>query len=353
MDNLSARLGADILAVPYGYEADMQNALLRGEPSTFYFDESFAEKIAGVDGVATASPQLYIATLNADCCAWPIQIIGFDESTDFVVKPWLSKTFGDKLAEGEIVVGSNINAKPGKKLRFFGKNYTVAAKLDKTGMGFDTSIFMDLESARAAAKDEARARQKPVSAKERQISSVAAKIDDGYDVKTVANNILQSYAIEGVDVVASKSIIADVAGSLRGLSVYIYVLSGALWALAIGVLLLVFSVTLNARKREFSIYRVLGAAKSTLVKIVIAEAAATGLLGTLAGMALAAAAFFPFQGYIRSVISLPFLLPPVGTILLIAALSFLISFASAPLAAFCVAAKLGKSEIDLSMREGE
>ncbi len=30
MNNLSKRLGADILAVPYGYEANIQSALLRG-----------------------------------------------------------------------------------------------------------------------------------------------------------------------------------------------------------------------------------------------------------------------------------------------------------------------------------
>ncbi len=91
------------------------------------------------------------------------------------------------------------------------------------------------------------------------------KIKDSYDVKDVANNILQAYAIEGVDVVVSKNMISDISGSLKGLSQYIYTLAAILWMLAVGVLIIVFSVTLNERKREFSIFRVLGASRSKLV----------------------------------------------------------------------------------------
>jgi cell division protein FtsX len=89
------------------------------------------------------------------------------------------------------------------------------------------------------------------------------------------------------------------------------------------------------------------------VRILLAEAMMTGLFGALAGMAAATLLFFPFQAYIRSLVSLPFLLPPVETILIVAALSFLISFVIGPLSALYAAIRLGKSEIDVSIREGE
>jgi putative ABC transport system permease protein len=36
MSSLQQRLGADLMVVPKGYEADMTGVLLRGEPSYFY-----------------------------------------------------------------------------------------------------------------------------------------------------------------------------------------------------------------------------------------------------------------------------------------------------------------------------
>jgi putative ABC transport system permease protein len=353
MDHLSKRLGADILAVPYGYEADLQSALLRGEPSTFYFDAGFTEKLAGVEGVAAASPQLYISTLRADCCAYPIQLIGFEETTDFVIQPWMSGVLKKPLANGEIVVGNSINARPGTKLKFFGNIYAVAARLDKTGMGFDTSIFMNFAAAREAAAASEHAQARPEAVDNSLISSVTIKIKDGYDGKAVANNILQAYAIEGVHVVVAKNMISDISGNLRGLSGYLYALAGVLWILAIGALILVFTATLSARRREFSIYRVLGAPKTKLMRLIFCEAALASLWGTVAGMGLAALIFFPFSSYIRSMLGLPFIQPPPAELLAVAALSFIISFSVGPIASAYAAIRLGKSEIYTTMREGE
>jgi putative ABC transport system permease protein len=147
--------------------------------------------------------------------------------------------------------------------------------------------------------------------------------------------------------------ISDISGNLRGLSVYIYVLAGVLWVLAIGVLILVFTVTLGARRREFSIYRVLGAPKTKLTWLIFCEAALTSLWGTLAGMGLAALIFFPFSSYIRSLLALPFLQPSLVKLLAVAALSFIISFCIGPIASAYAAIRLGRSEIYTAMREGE
>ncbi len=353
LNSLSKRMGADILAVPYGYEADIQSALLRGEPSTFYFDAGMAGKIAGVKGVAEVSPQLYIATLSAGCCSYPLQLIGFDPETDFVVQPWMSRSLKSPLADGKIVVGCNINAEAGQKLRFFDQTYSVAARLDKTGMGFDTSVFMNLATAKKAAQNSERIRKHPVAENANLISSVMVKIKNGYDVKDVANNILQAYAREGLHVVVAKTMISDISGSLRSLTAYIFILAGILWGLAIGVLIIVFSVTLNGRKREFSIYRVLGAPRSTLVRLILTESTLISLLGTAAGTVAAALVVFPFSTYIGSLLGLPYLQPSYGTILIVAGLSFLISLAAGPLASVYAAIKIGRCEIYTAMRENE
>jgi putative ABC transport system permease protein len=353
MDNLAQRMGADILAVPYGYEAELQGALLRGEPSTFYFDAGTTANVAAVAGVDRVSPQLYIATLRSGCCSYPIQLIGFDPKTDFIIQPWLSSTLNHVLADGEIVVGSSINAKAGQKLKFFGRTFPVAARLDKTGMGFDTSVFMNLVTATQVARESERLQAHPVAENGDLISSVTVKIKDGYDVKDVANNILQAQARAGVHVVVAKNMISDISGSLRGLTAYLWILAGFLWVLAVGVLLIVFSVTLNGRKREFNLFRVLGAPRSKLVRLILWESVLVSFWGTVAGTVVAALIVFPFSAYIGSRLGLPYLQPSYGILFTVAAVSFLISFSIGPLASAYAAVKIGASEIYTTMRENE
>ncbi|SHI03123.1 putative ABC transport system permease protein [Sporobacter termitidis DSM 10068] len=353
MNSLSKRLGADILAVPYGYEADIQSAMLRGEPSTFYFDAGVTEKVAGVEGVEDVSPQLYIATLSAGCCSYPLQLIGFDPETDFVIQPWMLNALDHPLADGEIVIGSSISAKVGQKLIFFNQTFSVTAQLDKTGMGFDTSVFMNLATAKQVARESERLKAHPVAENADLISSVMVKIKNGYDVKDVANSILQAYAKDGVHVVVAKNMISDISGNLRGLTTYIFILAGVLWALAVGVLIIVFSVALNGRKREFSIFRVLGATKSKLVRLILCESCLISIIGTVAGMLAAALVIFPFSTYISALLGLPYLQPSYGTLSAVAGLSLLISFAVGPLASIYAAVKIGRSEIYSTIKEGE
>jgi putative ABC transport system permease protein len=344
-------MGADILAVPYGYEADIESALLRGEPSTFYFDAGMAEKISGVDGVEDVSPQLYIATLNASCCAYPIQLIGFDPETDFAIQPWVSEALKSPLADGEIVIGNSLKAEAGQKLKFFNRAFKIAARLEKTGMGFDTSAFMNLNTAKQVARESERSQAHPVAKNADLISSVMVKIEGGYTSKDVANNILQTYAKEGVHVVVAKNMLSDISDSMQRLSIYIYMLAGFLWVLAVGVLIIVFSVTLNARKREFSIYRVLGAPKSKLVKLILCESAYISLFGAVIGIIAAALIIFPFSTYIVSLLGLPYLQPAYSVLVVVAVTSFLLSFGVGPLASVYAAIKIGKSEIYTAMRE--
>ncbi len=353
LEGLSKRLGADILVVPYGYEADIQNALLRGEPSTFYFDGKVVDRVAAVEGVGLISPQLYIATLNASCCTYPIQLIGFDPETDFIIQPWLSDTLDRPLADGEILVGGNIAAKAGQRLKFYDRNFSVAARLEKTGMGFDTSVFMNLSTAKKLAKESERIQSHPAAKDDTLISSAMVKIENGYDTKNVANAILQAYAKEGVAVVVSKNMLNDISAGLNGLSLYIYILAGILWLLAIIVLAVVFSVSLNERQKEFGIFRILGAPRSKLVKLLLCESIYIGILGAVAGIIAAALVVFPFSTYISSMMKLPYLQPSFGDVLIFGILSFLISLSVGPAASISVAVKIGKSETYTTMRENE
>ena len=82
ISGMADRLGADILIVPHGYEKNLEVALLRGEPSSFYLKVDLIDKIKDIQGIDAISPQLFIASLNAGCCSTKVQLIGFDQHSD-------------------------------------------------------------------------------------------------------------------------------------------------------------------------------------------------------------------------------------------------------------------------------
>ena len=145
--NTTDRMGADVIVVPDKNSKQLQESLFMGKPCTIYFDRQWVNKLQGVKGVNKISPQLYLATLEASCCESAVQLVAIDPETDFVIEPWL-KTQGDlELKKGQVVVGHEVTAKVGEKVTFYNVDFQVAAKLDKTGMGYDNSVFMSFDTA--------------------------------------------------------------------------------------------------------------------------------------------------------------------------------------------------------------
>ena len=136
LDSMRQRLGSDLMVVPHGNKTDIEGALLRGEPGTFYFKKQQTEDvISGTAGVSKASSQLFIASLSKGCCAFPVQLIGFDPNTDFVIAPWISVQLKKGLQDGQLVVGSLVDAKAGGTLTFFNQKLQIAASLTKPAWG--------------------------------------------------------------------------------------------------------------------------------------------------------------------------------------------------------------------------
>lgn len=153
LDAGMSRMGADILVVPEEYAAAGQTIILNGQPSSFFFARANLEKIAQVPGVAQASPQIYIATLVASCCAAPVQMIAIDPETDFTIAAWLRENQKVKLGKDDIIIGSSVIQIVGNDLMFYGHTFHVAGILKQTGMGIDNSVFTRFEDAYVMAEE--------------------------------------------------------------------------------------------------------------------------------------------------------------------------------------------------------
>jgi putative ABC transport system permease protein len=352
LESLSRRMGADALIVPYGYELTAKAALLRGEPSTYYMSAEILDKIRNFPGVREATPQFFLASLNSECCSEQVQILGFDPESDFLIQPWLrNKT--DKLNKDEIVAGAGITSLVGDKLFFFGQTYRIAAKMDSTGMGLDTSIFMPLPALYDLMKNN-QLLPRQLDNPERYISAVAIKVEPGLAPKAVVNQILRQYAIEyNLDKMITASLVSETARRLRDISASVYLAAAGVWLLALFVLSLVFSVTVSERKYELSLYRLLGAKRSWLGRLLLWEAFFLCAGGALGGIALAACIVFPFSTLIFSGLDLPHLDISGGEIAGYALLTLAIAEISGPLACLNTVWSLTRSDVYSSLREGE
>ncbi len=346
---LSGRLGADLIVVPAGYKADFEGVLLKGEPSSFYLPAGAKEKIEKLEGVAAVTPQLYVATLSASCCSYPVQIIGIDEPTDFLVKPWLRSQFKGELKDNTALVGGNIVGETGEQVHFFNQPIAIVGRLERTGMGFDATIFVNMDTAKMLAKESERLGPNKAAEKGR-ISCLMVKAEPNVDPSKLASYISKQFADEGLFAIVSKRFINDISANLGTLSALLYGTIAIVWLLSVLILALTFSALLRERKKELATLKILGAGKSFLNKTVLFEAGLIsfrgGLIGSLAGLC----GSMLWSSSISRSLNIPFqTLSVVGQVTLFL-FSLVIATAIAPLASYPALYKLGQSEIYLDFR---
>ena len=353
LGSLKARLGADLLVVPVGYDKGLEGILLKGEPAYFYFDKEVEEKIKGVQGVKEVSAQFFLTSANQDCCAVPVQFIGFDPKSDFSIQPWIEKSYSKSIKDGELVIGRDITLGENRELRFFGKNYLVAATLEKTGTSLDQAVYANMNTLFdlfAAAKDRGLKFTKNIDPT-KSISSVLVRLEDGFTADEVTHNIRASF--DGLQVIKSKSMVSSLAGNMQIFIVFLYVFSALFFVAALISLFVVFLLLANERKKEFAVLRSLGASSKKLAALVLTESALVCAIGGVAGTALSAAAIIPFSALIAKALRLPCLLPSVWTIFVSALLCVGLSLALGPAAAALEAVRAGRRELVYLIKDGE
>ncbi|WP_294612927.1 FtsX-like permease family protein [uncultured Gilliamella sp.] len=353
ISGMADRLGADILIVPHGYEKNLEVALLRGEPSSFYLKVDLIDKIKDIQGIDAISPQLFIASLNAGCCSTKVQLIGFDQHSDFVIKPWLQSQLSTPLTDNEVVVGAKISSQVGDEIKFFNHPFKIAAKMDSTGMGFDTSVFMTLQAARTLMQ-EAKLVEGDVDHFANYVSSVFIKVNPDYQPKDIVNQIMPKYAIDyNIDFVMTKGMISNISKWLNSFSTIVYSLSAIFWVLAIIVIFIIFSSMLNERKREISLLRILGASRLMLVKMLLRESLIISALGGIAGILIAAILLYAFSLLICQSIGLPCVNISLFDAIFYAVVVFILTLIIGPLSSIYSALSMTKFDTYSTLREGE
>lgn len=332
------------MVVPKGYEGQLENILLNGQPNYFYMDKSAEKTIRGIPGVKEASGQFYLTSLSESCCDFPIQIIGFEPESDFLIQNWAKKNVHPQKNAETIFAGSNISTYH-NEVKFFGQQHKITSRLSKSSTGMDNAIYADMETLQnifddAKSKGFGFISDGDTSTK---ISSVFVRLEEGAKPDSTALRI--KTALPELQVIAGSSFISNLAERISAFVIFPQALSILILLITIFTLGIVFSLIANERVREYSVLRVLGADGATLKKLLLFEAGAIGFFGAIIGIFISALIVLPFNLLISEKIGLPFSLSSPLVILAFVLISFAVTILAALLSVFYSAIKISKKEV--------
>jgi putative ABC transport system permease protein len=351
LDAGTSRMGADILVVPEEYASAGQTVILTGQPSSFFFDADNLEKISRIAGVAKASPQIYIATLHASCCAAPVQMIAIDPENDFTISPWLRENRGLKLGKDDIIIGNSIIQNVGNDLMFFGHTFHVIGILKKTGMGVDNSVFTRFEDAYVmAAESESKAVRK-VSIPPGKISAVLVKVDPGTSPAAVAREIEET--VPETKSITPNGLLAAVNGQLAAVRRLLTGATLATTVVSLPLLGFLSAMVAHERRKEVAILRALGAKKAFVTELMLAESCSLAVIGGLVGTGAASVVLLLFQDLIGLSLKIPFIMPSPGAFLIAGGTSLLLCAGIGGASSLYPAILINRSDPYDTIRRGE
>jgi putative ABC transport system permease protein len=280
IDAASRKLGADIVMVPADAMAKAEEFILESKKKDFYMDKEVYETVKSMPEVKAATYQIYLQTLESGCCSIVEgQVIAFDPATDFVITPWFS-TPPPPLNDSEVYIGSYVYEYLGliDTPTLFNHKVKVVAHLNKTGTGLDHGLFMRVKDLNKIS-EKAAGKYKPGD-----ISIVFIKLKEGVNIDDFKNKLAVQFP--NIGTMTRGSIGADVRATLQDITKVFSITILISSILAVLLAWSTFTALANERRREVGILRAIGAHKSHIMKMFLAEAAIISLIGGFIGIGI-------------------------------------------------------------------
>ncbi|MBI2831620.1 MAG: ABC transporter permease [Chloroflexi bacterium] len=351
LDSGLKRLGADILVVPEGAETKVETALLMGKPTEVWMPKENIQKVAGIPGVEAVSPQIFLASMfDSPCCAVSeMFIVVYDPSTDFTLTPWLEKNLGRGLAKGEVIGGTYIFVPEGEKyIELYGYDMTLMGVMEPTGTGIDQTLFMALDTAMDMAKSSVTTALETLKVNPDVISTIMVKVASEVNTHRVAIQIRKDTNLVAIE---SPRLFGAFRSQMNGLLWGFFAITVIVWAVAMVLIGIVFSMAANERRREMAVLRAVGATRNFIFRSVLTEAALLALGGAVAGIAVAAFSLYTFKDMIAGSLKMPFLFPSIPSFIGLFSAGVALAIISVTLSALIPATRLSRQELAIAMRE--
>lgn len=353
INNITSRIGADVIIVPDKFTQELRDSLFMGEPCTIYFEKSWIKKIQSVDSVYETTPQLYLSTMAATCCDAPVQLIAFEPNSDFMVKPWLKTPQKEDLKKDKVYAGYNIAGDIGDTIKFYNKNFIISEKLEKTGMGYDNSVFMTFETAKEFINSKEASSNLHLENMDNLISMIMVNARADISPKKLATDINFQYPKENIGVYTGNSLFASISENITTLESYSILLMSLIYIVTTLALIVIFSMTINERKKEFGILLSVGASKKQIYSIINFEAIIISVLGAILGIVICFIFLLIFKTPIQNMLHIPYLDFSITKLLEISIKAILIAFSTGVLSSLFSSFMISRKEPYLLIKENE
>ena len=290
------RLGADAVLVPKYAAAKGDDLLFTAIPENIYMPIEMVEEVKQFEGIAAMTPQFYCQTLALSCCepGEEARIIGYDPTTDFILKPHLDEKYQNGISPDELIVGRNFEDDDlvGSNYLVLSKKFNVVTALPPTGAGMDGTLFMDFRTAQdMCLESEVLAESWTTRDPHDYISVIMVKFEDGVDGEEFVKQVDAS----GLEIKCLLT--GDTISTLQSQLEVTMKVMFALWlaSLLIAVLALVgrFNALAKERKKEIGLLRAIGLKKGQVFGLIIGETCTMALMGGVLGSVLALLAMDP------------------------------------------------------------
>ena len=343
------RLGADLMIVPSAYSGQAQDIFLLGSTGSFTMKDAaaFQQKVLdGYGGVEAITPQLFVVSAPLSCCSVSnTMIVGYDPKTDFVITPWIHEGKDKRKIQrpDEVVVGADILAGVGGRMKFYGREVMIIGKLERTGMRYlDSGIFMPMEGVRKMIAESTSKAMKTLPIGPDEISCLLVRLRPDTNPEITALRFERDYPDRKALITSAmvRKTVNTLAIPLRGMALQ-YLLQWAASLILIGVVLK-FSV--DQRSSELGIMKALGATDLDIYSMLVIEIMLLSGLAGAAGIASGLLIAQTFARYAMVTMKMPLLLPDGLGILIQAAGVFAIALFSGMLPALAAARQCAKIE---------
>jgi putative ABC transport system permease protein len=237
-------------------------------------------------------------------------------------------------------------------LRFYGHDFTVAGKLEPTGMGFDKAIFIPMEGAREMINESGEKAAQKLNIEPNQISSVLVRIDRSTFTPSEVALKIQA-GVPEVSVVVANRLVEGVNVQLSGVTQSMLILAISVWAMSALIVGAIFSMIINERQREIGLLRAMGATRRHIFQLILTEAVILTAIGGVVGVAVSGSVIYGFSAYILDILKVPYLWPSLDYMGGVMLFSLGVGILTGLLGAFYPALRSSLMEPLTAIRRGE
>jgi putative ABC transport system permease protein len=353
LDRGTRLFGADLTVVPAESTAAGEDSLLTGNPAMFFFSNDGYENISRIPGIAKVSPEILVSTLaGVSCCSDYLQIIAVDPEKDFTMSLWLKNNPGVTFGRDAIIVGNRIDGDVGSDLLFYGHTFHIVGKLEPTGMrGVDKVVFIRMDDAYTMADESWSKAAKPLVLSRGMVSSVLVQLDPDASPVIIGDAIRRE--IPGTRIFTQDSLSLTVTRHLDGITRFLYYTAIVVTAIFLPILFYVSIMLAREMKQEVTLMGALGATKTFVVQLILAETFSSSVIGTFAGIGAALIVLIGFQEVIAYSLEIPFSIPSPVEIVYAAAITLTITLVISAIASIYPTMQLLRSELNSATNTDE